>query len=201
VVWHEAVVDPPIFDHVFHGFRQALFNIISIMTGTGYASAPYDTWGEPVVVVFLVATFLGGCAGSAACGIKMFRLEISFKAVVAYAAQMVRPNRIVRVRYAGRVVSSDTLQSVMVFVFLYLATFVIAAVLLSMTGLDLLTSISGAATSVSNVGPGLGPIIGPSGTFQEIPAAAKWICLTAMLMGRLEFVAVFTLMTARFWRG
>jgi trk system potassium uptake protein TrkH len=201
VIWHESVVDPPIFDHVFHGFRQALFNIISIMTGTGYASAPYDTWGSPVVVLFLVATFLGGCAGSAACGIKMFRLEISFKAVVAYAAQIVRPNRVVRVRYAGRVVSSDTLQSVMVFVFLYLATFIIATVLLSMTGMDMLSSISGAATSVSNVGPGLGPEIGPSATFQNIPELAKWICLSAMLLGRLEFVAVFTLMTSRFWRG
>ena len=201
VGWHEAVVDPPIFDHVFHGFRQALFNIISIMTGTGYASAPYDTWGSPVVVVFLVATFLGGCAGSAACGIKMFRLEISFKAVVAYAAQIVRPHRVVQVRYAGRVVSSDTLQSVMVFVFLYMATFIGATILLSMTGMDMLSAISGAATSVSNVGPGLGPEIGPSSTFQNVPDAAKWICLVAMLLGRLEFVAVFTLMTARFWRG
>lgn len=201
VVWHEAVVDPPVFDHIFHGFRQALFNIISIMTGTGYASAPYDTWGGPAAVIFLIATFLGGCAGSAACGIKMFRLEISFKAVTAYAAQIVRPNRIVRVRYAGRVVSSDTLQSVMVFVFLYMATFVIAAVLLSLTGMDTLSSISGAATSISNVGPGLGPEIGPSSTFQGIPEPAKWVCLTAMLLGRLEFVSVFTLMTARFWRG
>ena len=201
VLWHEAVVDPPIFDHVFHGFQQAMFNIISIMTGTGYASAPYDTWGEPAVVVFLIATFLGGCAGSAACGIKMFRLEISFKAVLAYAAQIVRPNRVVRIRYAGRTIPSDTLQSVMVFVFLYMATFVIAAILLSMTGEDLLTSISGAATSVSNVGPGLGPVIGPSGTFQPLTDQGKWICLTAMLLGRLEFVSVFTLLTARFWRG
>ncbi len=201
VTWHEAVVDPPIFDHVFHGFRTALFNIISIMTGTGYASAPYDTWGEPVTIIFLVATFLGGCAGSAACGIKMFRLEISFKAVFAYAAQIVRPNRVVRVRYAGRVVASDTLQSVMVFVFLYLATFIVATVLLSLTGLDALSAISGSATSVSNVGPGLGPLIGPSSTFKDVPDAAKWVCLTAMLLGRLEFVAVFTIMTARFWRG
>ena len=201
VIWHEAVVDPPIFDHIFHGFRQALFNIISIMTGTGYASAPYDTWGEPAVVVFLIATFLGGCAGSAACGIKMFRLEISFKAVLAYAAQIVRPNRVVRIRYAGRTVPPDTLQSVMVFVFLYVATFVVASIMLSMTGEDLLTAISGAATSVSNVGPGLGPVIGPSGTFQPLSDAGKWICLTAMLLGRLEFVAVFTLLTARFWRG
>ncbi|WP_233355642.1 TrkH family potassium uptake protein [Henriciella litoralis] len=201
VGWHEAVVDPPIFDHVYHGFRQALFNIISIMTGTGYASAPYDTWGEPVVVIFLFATFLGGCAGSAACGIKMFRIEISFKAVVAYAAQIVRPNRVVRVRYAGRVVSSDTLQSVMVFVFLYLATFIVATILLSMTGMDLLSAISASATSVSNVGPGLGPEIGPSGTFHDVSDIGKWICFTAMLLGRLEFIAVFTLMTARFWRG
>lgn len=201
VIWHEAVVEPPIFDHIFHGFREALFNIISIMTGTGYASAPYDTWGEPAVIVFLIATFLGGCAGSAACGIKMFRLEISFKAVAAYAAQIVRPNRVVRVRYGGRVVNSDTLQSVMVFVFLYMATFIAGAILISMTGEDLLTSISASATSVSNVGPGLGPKVGPSGTFQELSDAAKWICLTAMLLGRLEFVAVFTLMTSRFWRG
>ena len=171
------------------------------MTGTGYASAPYDTWGEPAVVVFLIATFLGGCAGSAACGIKMFRLEISFKAVLAYAAQIVRPNRVVRIRYAGRTIPSDTLQSVMVFVFLYMATFVVAAILISMTGEDLLTSISASATSVSNVGPGLGPKIGPSGTFQPLSDMAKWVCLTAMLLGRLEFVAVFTLLTARFWRG
>ena len=89
----------------------------------------------------------------------------------------------------------------MVFVFLYLATFIIATILLSMTGLDLLTSISAAASSVSNVGPGLGPMVGPSGTFQDIPVIAKWICFITMLMGRLEFVAVFTLMTARFWKG
>jgi trk system potassium uptake protein TrkH len=89
----------------------------------------------------------------------------------------------------------------MVFVFLYMATFIIAAILLSMTGMDALSSLSGAATSVSNVGPGLGPEIGPSGTFQNVPETAKWVCLIAMLLGRLEFVSVFTLMTARFWRG
>lgn len=201
VIWHETVVDPPIFDHIFHGFKEAAFNIISVMTGTGYASAPYDTWGEPVVVIFLVATFMGGCAGSAACGIKMFRLEISFKAVFAYASQIVRPHRVVRVRYAGRPVPSETLQSVMVFVFLYMSTFIVAAILISMTGEDLLTSISASATTVSNVGPGLGPVVGPSSTFQSLSDFAKWVCTAAMLLGRLEFVAVFTLLTARFWRG
>lgn len=201
VIWHELVVEPPIFDHFFHGLQLALFNIISIMTGTGYASTSYDTWGGPAMTIFLIATFLGGCAGSAACGIKMFRLEISFRAVIAHTQRMISPNRVVRVRFGGKVVDNSTLQSVMVFVFLYLATFVFAAILLSLTGLDPLTAISGSATSVSNVGPGLGPIIGPAGTFEPLTDRAKWICAIAMLLGRLEFTAVFVLLTRRFWRG
>lgn len=201
LIWIETTVRPQIFDSVFEGIEMTLFNVLSIMTGTGYASAPYDQWGEPVIIIFLVATFLGGCAGSAACGIKMFRLEISFKAVLAYAKQMVSPHRIVRIRFGGKIVDNETLQSVMVFVFLYLATFIIAAILLSLTGLDALTAISGAATSVSNVGPGLGPIIGPAGTFEPLSDRAKWVCAIAMLLGRLEFTAVFVIMTRRFWRG
>lgn len=201
VCWHEFVIEPRIFNSFSHGLELALFNVASVMTGTGYASAPYDSWGGSAVLVFLIATFLGGCAGSAACGIKMFRLEISFRAVLAYTKQMVSPNRVVPVRFGGKVVENDTLQSVMVFVFLYMATFVIASILLSLTGLDPLTSISGAAASVSNVGPGLGPIIGPSGSFEALSDRAKWICATAMLLGRLEFTAVFVLMTRRFWRG
>lgn len=201
VVWHEFLSDFRIFDSFASAVELAMFNVISVMTGTGYATAPYDTWSNSTTIIFLVTIFLGGCAGSAACGIKMFRLEISFRAVLAHAKQMISPNRVVRVRYGGRVVDNDTLQSVMVFVFLYLATFMFAAMLLSLTGLDPLTSISGAATSVSNVGPGLGPIIGPSGTFEPLTDRAKWICAIAMLLGRLEFTAVFVLMTRRFWRG
>ncbi|MEO1553647.1 MAG: TrkH family potassium uptake protein, partial [Pseudomonadota bacterium] len=183
------------------GFIETMFNVVSVMTGTGYATTAYDGWGEPIVMIFLITIFLGGCAGSAACGIKMFRLEISFRAVLAHAQQMVSPNRVVRIRYGGRVIDNDTLQSVMVFVFLYLATFVVAAILLSLTGEDPLTAISGAATSVSNVGPGLGPEIGPAGTFEGLTDRGKWICAIAMLLGRLEFTAVFVLMTRRFWRG
>jgi trk system potassium uptake protein TrkH len=114
---------------------------------------------------------------------------------------MTSPNRLSPVRYNGRLVEEDTIQSVLVFMFLYLATFVITAALLGLTGLDATTAITGAATSVSNVGPGLGPVIGPVGTFQSLPDAAKWICSLAMLLGRLEFVAVFVVLTPRFWRG
>ena len=201
VGYHELEVTPPPFEDRLVAFREALFNFVSIMTGTGYASAPYDQWGTTIVIIFLIGTFLGGCAGSAACGIKMFRLELSAKAVLAHAQRMVQPHRLAPVRYAGNVVDEDTLQSVMVFVFLYLATFAVAAILLAILGLDPITAISGAATSVSNVGPGLGPTIGPSGTFQTLPEAAKWVCAIAMLLGRLEFVAVFVVLSRRFWGG
>ena len=190
-----------IFINPLAGFAETMFNVVSVMTGTGYATATYDSWGEAAVLVFLVTIFLGGCAGSAACGIKMFRLEISFRAVIAHTQRMISPNRVVRVRYGDKVVDNNTLQSVMIFVFLYMATFIGAAILLSLTGLDPLTAISGSATSVSNVGPGLGPIIGPAGTFEPLTDRAKWICAIAMLLGRLEFTAVFVLMTRRFWRG
>lgn len=190
-----------VFINPLAGFTETMFNVVSVMTGTGYVTATYDSWGEAAILVFLVTIFLGGCAGSAACGIKMFRLEISFRAVFAHTRQMLSPNRVVRIRYGGKVIDDDTLQSVMVFVFLYMATFVTAAILLSLTGLDPLTAISGAASSVSNVGPGLGSIIGPAGTFEPLSDRAKWICGAAMLLGRLEFTAVFVLMTRRFWRG
>lgn len=201
VIWHEAVVEPPIFDHIFHGITETAFNIISVMTGTGYASTAYDTWGQPAIIIFLLATFMGGCAGSAACGMKMFRLEITAKALVAWSQRMVQPHRRTPVRYAGKPVDEETLQSVMVFMFLYLVTFMVAAALLSFTGLDPLSAISASATMVSNVGPGLGPEVGPSSNFASVTDFAKWVCTVAMLLGRLEFVAVFVVLTGRFWRG
>jgi len=189
------------FDSGEEALRETLFNVVSVMTGTGYAVGNYDLWGDGARALFLVLMFLGGCAGSAACGLKMFRLQISARAVLAYTRRMISPHRLAPVKYAGRVVSEDDLQSVMVFVFVYFVTFLVAAALLGLTGMDPLSAISGAATSVSNVGPGLGPIIGPAGNFQQIPELAKWICSGAMLLGRLEFVAVFVVLSRRFWRG
>ena len=189
------------FDNSFQALRDTLFNVISVMTGTGYANAEYDTWGDPALAAFLVLMFLGGCAGSAACGLKMLRIELSAKAVLAHAQKMTLRRRLAPVRFNGRPVSEDDLQSVMVFVFLYLMTFVVATVLLTVLGNDALTAISGAATSVSNVGPGLGPVIGPNGTFQTLSDASKWVCAAAMLLGRLEFVPLFAILTRRYWSG
>ena len=171
------------------------------MTGTGYASAPYDTWGAPVMAIMLGATFLGGCAGSGACGIKMFRLEIATKALIASVQRMSQPHRKAVIRFGSKVVDDDTLQSVMVFIFLYFATFLTGAALVALTGVDPLSAISSVAASVANCGPGLGTLVGPSGTFQPLNDAATWINAICMLLGRLEFVAVFVVLTSRFWRG
>ncbi|MEL7454585.1 MAG: potassium transporter TrkG, partial [Pseudomonadota bacterium] len=190
-----------VFEDGGEALRTTAFSVVSVMTGTGYANTNYAAWGPGATALFLVLMFLGGCAGSAACGLKIFRLEIAARAVIAHSQRMTSPNRLAPVYYNGRVVDEDTIQSVLVFVFLYLATFVITGALLGLAGLDPITAISGAATSVSNVGPGLGSVIGPAGTFQSLPEAAKWICSAAMLLGRLEFVAVFVVLTPRFWRG
>ncbi|MEO0883452.1 MAG: TrkH family potassium uptake protein [Pseudomonadota bacterium] len=190
-----------VFSDRDEALRNTAFSVVSVMTGTGYANTNYAAWGPGATAIFLTLMFLGGCAGSAACGLKIFRLEIAVRAIVAHAQRMVSPNRLAPVRYNGRVVDEDTIQSVLVFMFLYLATFVITAALLALTGLNTVTAISGAATSVSNVGPGLGSEIGPRQTFESIPDAAKWICSFAMLLGRLEFIAMFVVLTPRFWRG
>lgn len=190
-----------VFSDAGEALRTTAFSVISVMTGTGYANANYAAWGPGSAAIFLILMFLGGCAGSAACGLKTFRLEIASRAVISHVQRMTSPNRLAPVRYNDKVVDEETIQSVLVFMFLYLATFVITAALLGLTGLDAVTAISGAATSVSNVGPGLGSVIGPVGTFQALPDPAKWICSIAMLLGRLEFIAVFVVLTPRFWRG
>lgn len=190
-----------VFEDGGDALRTTAFSVVSVMTGTGYSSTNYGAWGPGATAIFLLLMFLGGCAGSAACGIKTFRLEITARALMAHAKRMTSPHRLAPVRYNGKVVDEDTIQSVLVFLFLYIATFLVAAALLGLTGLDPVTAMSGAATSVSNVGPGLGSVIGPVGTFQSLPDAAKWICTVAMLLGRLEFIAVFVVLTPRFWRG
>ncbi|HPE48057.1 MAG TPA: TrkH family potassium uptake protein [Hyphomonas sp.] len=181
--------------------KLTIFNTVAVMTGTGFATAPYDTWGVPIQALVLGITFVGGCAGSAACGLKIFRLEIAAKALFAYSQRMVQPHRRSPIKYGGKNVDEDTLQSVMVFMFLYFVTFLVSSALLGLDGLDARTAISGVAATLSNVGPGLGPIDGPSGTFKDFSDFSTWVCTIDMLLGRLEFVVVFVVLTRRFWRG
>ena len=179
--------------------REALFNVASILTGTGYASFDYMTWGGFAVGLFFFLGLVGGCAGSTSCSVKVFRYQILFAAVKARIRAIHSPHGIFRARYDGRVVGPDVIGSVMAFFTMFILSLGIFAVALAMTGLDFVTSVSGAATALANIGPGLGTVIGPTGNFAPLSDVAKWILTVAMLVGRLELMAVFVLFTRRFW--
>lgn len=181
-------------------FRKGLFNVVSVITGTGYASADYMLWGGPAIVVMFFAGLVGGCAGSTSCSIKVFRYQLVFASVSTQVRRLYAPHGVFEPKYEGRPVSDDVVSSVMAFLALFFATLGVVAVLLALTGLDFITSISGAATALANVGPGLGDTIGPKGSFKDLNDAAKWILSAAMLIGRLELMAVFVLFTVAFWR-
>jgi trk system potassium uptake protein TrkH len=182
-------------------FRKSLFNVVSILTGTGYASADYMTWGAFPIAMFFFIGLIGGCAGSTSCSVKIFRYQLLFSSIKAQVNRIHSPHGLFTPRYGGRRVGQDVLTSVMAFFVLFLVTLGIVAVMLATTGLDFMTSISGASAALANIGPGLGPIIGPTGNYASLNDTAKWILAAAMLIGRLELMAVYVLFTAKFWRN
>jgi trk system potassium uptake protein TrkH len=182
-------------------FRTALFNIISIVSGTGYASANYMLWGSFLVALFFFVGLIGGCAGSTACSIKIFRYQLLFASIRTQMRRIHSPNGVFSPRYEGRSVSEDVLSSVMSFFVFFVVTLGLLAVALSMTGLDMITALSGASAALANIGPGLGPEIGPAGNYCGLNDAAKWLLAAGMLIGRLELLAVYAILTVGFWRG
>ena len=183
------------------GFREALFNVTSIITGTGYASADYMQWGPFAVTMFFFIGLIGGCAGSTACSVKIFRYQLLFTSIKAQIRRLHSPHGVFLPRYQGRPVGDDVLNSVMAFFVAFMVAIGVVGVLLALTGLDFITSISGAATALANVGPGLGNEIGPAGNFAGLNDTAKWILAFAMLIGRLEILAVLTVLSWKFWRA
>ena len=186
---------------ITRGLRLAAFNTVSIVTGTGFATADYNAWGPFAVAAFFAFMFIGGCAGSTACSVKIFRYQVAFEAMRNYLFRMPRQHAVVPMRYGGQTLPPSVVYSVMSYFFVFFLTFVITAVLLSLIGLDPITAWSGAGSAVANVGPGLGEIIGPSGTYQDLPGSAKWVLMTAMIIGRLEIVTALVLLTPAFWRS
>lgn len=181
--------------------RLSAFNVVSIVTGTGYATADYNAWGPFAVAAFFTFMFVGGCAGSTACSIKIFRYQVAFEALRAYLFKMPRQHAVTTLRYGGKPLPETVVFSVMGFFFLFFTCFAVSAILLSVLGLDAMTAWSGAASSIANVGPGLGEIIGPTGTYQSLPDSAKWVLMLGMLIGRLEIVTALVLLTPSFWRA
>ena len=181
--------------------RSIFFNIISILTGTGYVNAQFDGWGSFPLVLFLGLMFIGGCAGSTTCGIKIFRIQILYSFISNQLKKIIYPKGIFVLKYNQSPVNDKFIASIISFIYLYFVIFFIITALLSLTGLDFITSISGAATSISNVGPGLGSIIGPNGNFSSLPDISKWILTLGMILGRLELFAILVLFLPSFWRN
>jgi len=183
------------------GFRKALFNVVSITTGTGYASADYSSWGPVALVVFFYAGLVGGCAGSTSCSVKVFRYQLLVSAIHMQLRKIHSPSGVFNLRYQGRIVGTDVINSVISFFVIFFVSLGVSAMALALTGLDLLTAFSGAAAALAHIGPGLGEVIGPSGNYSTLSDSAKWILAFTMLLGRLELLAVYTLFTLRFWRN
>jgi trk system potassium uptake protein TrkH len=179
--------------------RQSSFNAVSIMTGTGFGSANFSAWGGFASTLLLIAMFIGGCSGSTTCGIKVFRLQILATTARVQMSRLLRPHAVVLAYYNRRPVAPEVMDSVMGFFYLYILCFVLLAIVLGMTGLDFITALSGAATSISNVGPGLGNLIGADGNFAAVPDPAKWAMSIGMLLGRLELFTVLVMLSPSFW--
>tara|TARA_Y100001936_G_scaffold252827_1_gene314348 strand:- start:1554 stop:3002 length:1449 start_codon:yes stop_codon:yes gene_type:complete len=180
--------------------RQVIFNVVSILTGTGYVTTDYSNWGGFPLIFFLILMFIGGCAGSTACGLKIFRIHILYKFFVMQLKKYIYPRGVFVLKYGENVLNEKFISSIISFVFLYIIIFFIITSLLSISGLDFVTAISGAATAISNVGPGLGGIIGPNGNFSLLPDFSKWILTAGMILGRLELFAIIVLFIPSFWR-
>lgn len=181
--------------------REIAFNLASILSTTGFASTDFSQWGPMAEVVFFCAMLVCGCSGSTSGGPKVFRYQLLFSAIATEVGRLHSPNYVHTPRYQGMAISDELLDSVIAYFMMFFLTFGVGAVLLSLIGLDPVTSISAALACLSNIGPGLGPIIGPAGTFAPLPDAAKWICSFLMLVGRLELLTAYVIFTASFWRG
>ena len=181
--------------------RQISFNVVSILTGTGYVTHEFDNWGSFPLIFFLILMFIGGCAGSTACGIKIFRIQILYAFIINQLKKIIYPRGVFLIKYDNNNVDDKFMSSIISFIYLYVSIFFIITALLSLSGLDFVTSISGAATSISNVGPGLGNLIGPNGNFSLLPDISKWILSLAMILGRLELFAILVLFLPSFWRN
>ena len=184
------------------GFVQqhVLFNVTSIMTGTGYASDDYNAWGGFAVAVIFIVGLIGGCTGSTSCSAKVFRYQILVAALAQQIRRIHNPSGVFPLRYHHRVVEPEIVSSIMAFFFVFVTFLSLWAMLLSMFGLDTITSISGAVAVLANIGPGLGAEIGPEGNYADLPVGAKWLLSVGMFLGRLEFLSVLVLLTPGFWR-
>ena len=181
-------------------FRMALFNVISVITTTGYATVDYTGWDHFSLMFFFFITYFGGCAGSTSGGIKTMRVVLALKAVLWQFKTIIYPHGVFTLRYQGRPVNQALVSTVLGFLSLFVVANVVLTVALTFVGVDFETAISAAATVMANVGPGVGDVVGPSGNFSSLPDSAKWILSAGMILGRLEILTILILFTPYYWK-
>ncbi|WP_028241020.1 TrkH family potassium uptake protein [Stutzerimonas azotifigens] len=180
--------------------RIVTLNVVSVVSTTGFALGDYTQWGDFAILAFFYLTFIGGCSGSTSGGLKVFRFQVAYSLLRAYLQQLVHPRAVIKQQYNGHNLDEEIVRSILTFSFFFTITIGVLALSLALLGLDPITALTGAATAVCNVGPGLGPVIGPAGTFATLPDAAKWLLSAGMLLGRLEIITVLVLLTRAFWK-
>lgn len=180
--------------------RIVTLNVVSVVSTTGYALGDYTQWGGFAVMLFFYLTFVGGCSGSTTGGLKIFRFQVAYVLLKANIRQLIHPRAVLKQQYNGHNLDEEIVRSILTFSFFFTITIGAIALGLSLIGLDLITALTGAATAVCNVGPGLGPIIGPAGNFASLPDSAKWLLSIGMLLGRLEIITMLVLLTPTFWK-
>jgi trk system potassium uptake protein TrkH len=180
--------------------RLASFNVVSLVTTTGFATADYTLWGNLMIGLFFGLMFVGGCTGSTSGGMKIFRFQVMIRMLQSQFLRLLYPRGVFPRVYAGRILPDDVIGSVVVFFSLYFICYSALTVAMMAFDLDFLTSASAAVSALSNIGPGLGPIIGPAGNFATLPDASKWLLCFGMLLGRLELFTVLILFFPQFWR-
>ena len=185
---------------VFEALTLVAFNTTSVISTTGFALTDYSLWGGFAVTAFFLMTFTGGCSGSTTGGVKIFRFQLGLRLLNVQLKQLSHPRACFRLQYNNQPINSDIIRSFVGFTFFFLMLIGIMTLLLSMMGLDFITSLTGSVTAIANVGPGLGDIIGPAGNFAPLPDMAKWVLVVGMLIGRLEVITVLVLFTSAYWR-
>lgn len=181
-------------------FRESLFNLTSIMSSTGFFTGSFPVWGGYMLVVAFVIGIIGACSGSSASGLTVFRVQLMWAALVQQVRQIVSPGRMAPVKYEGRTVGTDVLDALMLYVAGYILTLGVLTVAMTLTGVDITSSLFAVWTALGNIGYGFGPLVERTGTFVDFPDSAKWIMTLAMLMGRLGLLTIFVLVLPRFWQ-
>ena len=194
-VWYQGVFPLP------DAIRISLFNIVSVLTTTGYGLTDFGLWSHFTTILFIFLMLVGACSGSTSGGMKIFRFQVASALFQKQARQLMHPSGVFPQKYNGRPVSDHIARSIVAFVLSYMAVIIISSALLGLLGLPPLEAISGSVTAISNVGPGMGPVIGPLGNFATLPDAAKWILAFDMMLGRLEILTVAVLFFPSFWRN